>query len=227
VTWWGDDYVTGGDYTEASANISTKQFGSIAVTNDNLTDFVDYFRGQDEPVVILLYGDLNPWLGDGNSVYKALGINLDRPRDGIPQLLLHALPDLGQRRGQGGMGNDFTGEGRILPLLSDERAVPAVLLGGAGLYAGDTAAHDVIPVPHSTGRYLEKGVFTDTPTRRAPLSAGFQQPPVLLAPPFCRGAFLKTALRAAPLCAGPEPPTGRIGLMRKHKGRLSPVKILL
>ena len=48
-------------------------------------------------MVIVVFGDHNPWLGDGNAVYKAMGLDLDfSHRGGVLQLLLHPLPHLGQ-----------------------------------------------------------------------------------------------------------------------------------
>lgn len=38
---------------------------------------IDFFEQEKEPVVVILFGDHNPWLGDNNSVYEMLGINLD------------------------------------------------------------------------------------------------------------------------------------------------------
>ena len=77
--WWEDgyDYVLGGDYTDAERNILNNYFGSIYNTNQNLKAFFDYFRGESEPVVIVVFGDHNPWLGDGNAVYEAMGLDLD------------------------------------------------------------------------------------------------------------------------------------------------------
>jgi ATP-dependent Lon protease len=36
-----------------------------------------YFRETEEPAIIIIFGDHNPWLGKDNSVYKMLGINLN------------------------------------------------------------------------------------------------------------------------------------------------------
>ena len=56
--WWEDgyDYVLGGDYTDAERNILNNYFGSIYNTNQNLKAFFDYFRGESEPVVIVVFG---------------------------------------------------------------------------------------------------------------------------------------------------------------------------
>lgn len=74
---WGESYVTPGAYTQESENILNNYFGSIKSTGDEIDKFIQSYRDSQEPVVIVLFGDHNPWLGDGNSVYKELGIDLD------------------------------------------------------------------------------------------------------------------------------------------------------
>ena len=46
-------------------------------TQERLARLVDELRECDEPVVLIVFGDHKPWLGNGNSVYEALGVNLD------------------------------------------------------------------------------------------------------------------------------------------------------
>lgn len=65
------------NYNEDGYIIANNYFDGIARTGDALNQLIDYFREQDEPVVVVLFGDHNPWLGDNNSVYKMLGIDLD------------------------------------------------------------------------------------------------------------------------------------------------------
>ena len=52
--------------------------GSVMATQRHLADMVDAFRASDEPIVLVVFGDHKPWLGNGNSVYHALGVNLDQ-----------------------------------------------------------------------------------------------------------------------------------------------------
>lgn len=74
---WGEDFVQPGVYSESTENILNNYFGSVKSTAHELSLFVDHYRDLDEPVVIVIFGDHNPWLGDGNSAYTELGIDFD------------------------------------------------------------------------------------------------------------------------------------------------------
>lgn len=58
-------------------NIFNNYLEGIEETGCALKNLVEYFKENNEPVVLILFGDHNPWLGDGNSVYEELNINLD------------------------------------------------------------------------------------------------------------------------------------------------------
>ena len=79
ATWsqLGDYVSLEAGYSSETAYILENYFASVANTWENLTAFVDALRDSDEPVVLILFGDHKPWLGDGNSVYTELGISLD------------------------------------------------------------------------------------------------------------------------------------------------------
>ena len=70
-----------GNYTDYTKNVLSNYLNTIKSTNDALQEIVDYFRSIDEPVVLCVYGDHNPWLGDNNSVATELGINFDLSTD--------------------------------------------------------------------------------------------------------------------------------------------------
>ncbi|HEY4544617.1 MAG TPA: sulfatase-like hydrolase/transferase, partial [Tissierellaceae bacterium] len=48
----------------------------INETDKALRKLVDYFDKEDEPVVLVFFGDHNPWLGDENKGYKMLNIDM-------------------------------------------------------------------------------------------------------------------------------------------------------
>lgn len=58
-------------------NIINNYLSGIAETDAALGELRDALEATDEPVVLLLFGDHNPWLGDGSFVYDELGISLD------------------------------------------------------------------------------------------------------------------------------------------------------
>ena len=72
---YGVDYVVPGVYTEESQNILNNYFGSIADTNAHLKEFFDHYRASEDPVVIVLFDDHKPWLGDGSMRAAELGID--------------------------------------------------------------------------------------------------------------------------------------------------------
>lgn len=78
--WWGEpeDFFTNPGLDDASRYILSNYLGSVMATQRHLADMVDAFRASDEPIVLVVFGDHKPWLGNGNSVYHALGVNLDQ-----------------------------------------------------------------------------------------------------------------------------------------------------
>ena len=65
------------EYGEDKYNIFNNYLYGIKETGQAIEDLIEYFEKEDEPVVVVLFGDHNPWLGEGNSVYKMFGIDLD------------------------------------------------------------------------------------------------------------------------------------------------------
>lgn len=81
--WWGEveDYFSNTDLEPASRYILSNYLGSILDTQKHLTAMADAFRQSDEPIVLVVFGDHKPWLGNGNSVYEDLGIDLSQETD--------------------------------------------------------------------------------------------------------------------------------------------------
>ncbi len=165
ITWWGDDYFTG-DYTAAQLNILNNYFGSIADTNENLTAFFDYFRQEEKPVVIVLFGDHNPWLGDGNSVYEALGINLDVSGEaGFRNYYTTRYLIWANEAAKKALGSDFTGEGPdISPCFLMNELFRLCSWEGPAYLQAVQRVMDAVPVVHATGLFIEKGGLTDSLT---------------------------------------------------------------
>ncbi|MBD5117936.1 MAG: LTA synthase family protein [Clostridiales bacterium] len=80
ICWWGevDDYVANYDLTQEERTILANYFGSVMSTQYYVSEMVDVFRTMDEPIVVVVFGDHKPWLGNSNSVYNSLGIDLSR-----------------------------------------------------------------------------------------------------------------------------------------------------
>ena len=166
ICWWGekgDFVVDDGTYTEEEQYILDNYFGSIANTNRHLKELTDYFRKDDEPVVLVLFGDHNPWMGDGNSVYAAMGIDLNQDtQQGF--LNYYSTPYLiwANEAAKAALGNDFQGEGPDMgPYFLMNQVFELCGWEGPAFLQATNAIADTIPVVHTTGRYLENGLLTN------------------------------------------------------------------
>lgn len=68
-------YINNSGYTEETYNTVSEYFYGIKKTNDAIKKLIDFFDNEKEPVIIILFGDHNPYLGENG--YSELGINLD------------------------------------------------------------------------------------------------------------------------------------------------------
>jgi len=169
--WWGDkgDFVVDdGTYTQEQQYILDNYFGSIANTNQHLKELTDFLRTDSEPVVLVLFGDHNPWMGDGNSVYTAMGIEFDLgTQEGFMDYYSTRYIIWANDAAKKALGCDFQGEGPDTGpcFLMNEVFRLCGWEGPAYLQAVADVAQQV-PVVHATGRCLENGVLTDTLSER-------------------------------------------------------------
>lgn len=166
-TWFGDGHVLGEGYTSAELNILNNYFGSIYNTNQNLEAFFDYFRSSSDPVVIVVFGDHNPWLGDGNSVYEAIGLDLDfSTEEGFYNYYATRYLIWANDAAKAALGRTFSGEG---PTLSPNFLMHEVFrqcgwTGPAYLQATEQVMDQVPVINTPTGLYVEKGQLTGSLT---------------------------------------------------------------
>ena len=119
--WWGEpeDFFTNPGLDDASRYILSNYLGSVMATQRYLSDMVDAFRASDEPIVLVVFGDHKPWLGNGNSVYHALGVNLDQDsREGFYNYWSTPYLIWANEAAKAAVGRDIAGEGRISPPAS-------------------------------------------------------------------------------------------------------------
>lgn len=71
------EYVPHEGLSDYDYSVVNSYLTGIEDTGYQLQALADAFRDYEEPVVLVIYGDHKPWLGDQNSTYAALGIDLD------------------------------------------------------------------------------------------------------------------------------------------------------
>lgn len=166
--WWGEpDQLLGesimSSYPEDQRYILANYFGSVKDTSHYLTELKDFLAAQAEPYVLVLFGDHNPWMGDGNSVYTAMGLNLDQgTQDGFRNYYATRYLIWANDAAKAVTGNTFVGDGPDLSpcFLMNQIFDLCGWTGPAYLQATNAVARQV-PVQHTSGIYLENGVFTN------------------------------------------------------------------
>lgn len=152
--------------SEQSEYILNNYFGSVMNTAENMKIMLDALRDDDEPCVVLFFGDHKPWLGDGNSVYNELGINLDTSsEEGYLNYYATEYIIWANNKAKEVLNSDFVGE--------DERISTNYLMnklfelcsweGNAYMQYTDKVK-DTLPVINSAGFYNSKGEFVGTYT---------------------------------------------------------------
>ena len=101
-----------GDMSEESSIILNNYFWGIERTDKALRELTDTLRDDPEPLVLVLFGDHKPWLGDNSTVYTDVGIDL-RYWDAASNLEYCRTPYLiwANEAAKRALGSDFTGEG--------------------------------------------------------------------------------------------------------------------
>ncbi|TAH63108.1 MAG: LTA synthase family protein [Gottschalkiaceae bacterium] len=64
-------------YDEGTYNMVNNYFAGINQTDKALKKIIDYFRNEEEPTIIIIFGDHNPWLGKDHVGYDMMNIDLD------------------------------------------------------------------------------------------------------------------------------------------------------
>lgn len=108
-------YISPDGISTESFNILNNYLSGICDTSNRMLEFVDGFRDDTEPVVIIFYGDHKPWLGNAMSVYNELGINVDvGTEEGFHNYFSTPYVIWANDAAKEMLGNDFEGEGETI-----------------------------------------------------------------------------------------------------------------
>lgn len=156
-------FVENKGYSEESFNILNHYFTGIYDTNEQLKMFIDYFRQEDEPVVVVLFGDHNPWLGDNNKVYHELGINIDvSTEEGFYNYYNTPYIIWGNEKAKEVLGKEIAGTGPMIgPYFLMNELFAVLGYGGNEFMKFANELKETIDVVHASRRYKENGKLTD------------------------------------------------------------------
>ena len=162
-----DVFVERGGLSEKAYNIITNYLWGINRTDTALRSFIAELREREEPVVVLLFGDHKPWLGDGSFVYDELGISFD---GNAGLYARHVTPYIiwGNDAARDVLGDVFQGEGPemspmfLMPLLFEKMG-----WGGDEFIKAASELWKSVNVIHSSGVVREGGEITAEPSAEA------------------------------------------------------------
>ena len=156
---WDGEYISHAGLSDSAYYTVNNYFGGVADTCERLYSFIDSFRDDEAPVVIVLFGDHKPTLGDGNADYGAIGVNLTRATaEGFENY--YATPYLiwANDAAKAATGGDFTGEGPVIgPYFLMNEVFSQCGYDGPAFMRVSRALEAQVQVLHSTEKYMARG----------------------------------------------------------------------
>jgi phosphoglycerol transferase MdoB-like AlkP superfamily enzyme len=162
AAYYEREYIKDKGYSEQTKNIVNNYFAGIANTISNISKMADYFAGRSEPVVLVIFGDHNPWLGDANSAYKEIGIDFDlSTEEGFKNYYSTPYLIYANDAAKQALGNDFIGDGGdFSPCFLMNKLFELAGWGGNEFMKLSNEVRAVTPLMHKTGVYLADGELT-------------------------------------------------------------------
>lgn len=165
------DYFTG-DYTDGCKNAMNNYMAAIMNSDVELMKLVDQLRSEEEPVVLILFSDHLPWMGDSNIYYDEMGMDISG--DTEESFLRHYTTEYliwANDAAKEVLDCDFVGEGpTISPCYLMNVAFDLMGWEGPAFMQAMDELREVCPVVTIHGCYIVDGEFTDAiPAQRQDL----------------------------------------------------------
>ena len=149
-------------WSQESCNILNNYLFGVNETVREYVRLTQELDARDTPVVLVLFGDHKPWMGNGGSVYEEMGIDFDTSTlAGFRNY--YATPYLiwANRAAKEVLGADFTGDGGdFSPCFLMTRLFDACGWAGPSYMQLSRAMRDISPLLHTNGLFLHDGVLT-------------------------------------------------------------------
>lgn len=162
------EYVANTGFSEQTYTMLNNYLDTVRQTGEELSKALDTLRASDRPVILVLFGDHMPWMGDSNTGYKELGINLDlSTEEGFCNYYCTPYYIWANDAAQQTLGNSFRGSG--------ERIGPYYLMNQVFRLSGWTGnaymqfmddCMERLPVVHASNVFLTENGLTFEPEGR-------------------------------------------------------------
>jgi len=156
-------YLRRGNLSDEGYNILNNYLTGVAGTAQKVYEFIDWLRSDEEPVVVVLFGDHKPWLGNGCSVYHELGVNIDTSTpEGFYNFYSTPYIIWANDAAKEVLGRDFTGYGGVISpnFLMNKLFEECGWTGNAWMQISDNFRKNVDVISSAAVYFRENGEYT-------------------------------------------------------------------
>ena len=148
----------------STVSIVNNYLDGVADTVAQLCRFVSALDARDTPVVLVVYGDHKPWLGNGSSAYAEMGVSFDlSTNEGFYNYYTTPYFIWANRAAKDVLGADFTGDGGdFSPCFLMPKLFDLCSWDGPAFMALSRELRARTPLVHEQGLYLVDGAVTPT-----------------------------------------------------------------
>ncbi|MCD7832138.1 MAG: sulfatase-like hydrolase/transferase [Firmicutes bacterium] len=176
TSYSGDTEYLTGDYSDECKNAFNNYINEITDGDEALYALMETLRDDETPVVLIVFADHMPWMGDGNAYYNELGIDVSTSTD--EGFYTHYTTEYliwGNEAAKETLSVDFTGTGpTVSPCFLMNVLFDTLGWDGPAYMQATDEVMASIPVITTTGRYIVSGeLVTEIPESYVELYARF------------------------------------------------------
>ena len=166
-TYW-EEYVTPEKtgWSMESCCVVNNYLAGIRSTIEQMRRLTRELDARDEPVVLVLFGDHKPWMGNGSSVYAEMGVSLDvSTQEGFYNYFSTPYLIYANKAARESLGQDFRGDGGdISPCFLMDKLFFECGWTGDGFMQLQRETRAVTPLMHEDGyRMVDGSITLDVP----------------------------------------------------------------
>ena len=166
-TYW-EEYVTPAKtgWSMESCCVINNYLTGIRSTIEQMRRLTRELDARDEPVVLVLFGDHKPWMGNGSSVYAEMGVDLDvSTQEGFYNYFSTPYLIYANKAAKESLGQDFRGDGGdISPCFLMDKLFFECGWTGDGFMQLQRETRAVTPLMHEDGyRMVDGSITLDVP----------------------------------------------------------------
>ena len=162
-TYW-EEYVTPekNGWSMQTCCVINNYLAGIRSTINEMCRMTEELEGRDEPIVFVFFGDHKPWMGNGNSVYTEMGINMDvSTLDGFYNYYATPYVIYANQAARDLLGSDFAEPGGdFSPCFLIAKAFDECGWEGPGFMQLQREMREVSPLMSSNGWRMQNGQLT-------------------------------------------------------------------